>query len=82
MFYFSECSSLKSIEIPSSVTSIGANAFAYCSSLKSIKIPSSVKSIGDNVFSCCALESIEIPFPIDLQKIGIFSKIEVKINDA
>ena len=40
-------------DIPSSVTSIGANAFSYCSGLTSLTIPSSVTSIGDRAFSGC-----------------------------
>ncbi len=48
-----DCSSLESIEIPDSVTSIGANAFNGCSSLKSITIPNSVTSIGRYAFFCC-----------------------------
>ena len=59
---FYNCTSLTSIEIPSSVTSIGESAFDSCVALTSIEIPSSVKSIGDYAFnSCVALTSIEIP---------------------
>ena len=59
---FRDCSSLTSIEIPSSVTSIGDAAFAGCSSLTSIEISSSVTSIGNSAFSnCSSLTSIEIP---------------------
>ena len=48
--------------IPSSVTSIGNDAFAGCRSLASITIPSSVTSIGDYAFSYCdSLTSITIP---------------------
>ncbi len=50
---FYGCSSLKSITIPSSVTSIGGYAFYGCSSLKSITIPNSVTSIGSGVFLEC-----------------------------
>ena len=39
--------------IPSSVTSIGAQAFFQCSSLTSIEIPSSVMSIGERAFWGC-----------------------------
>ena len=38
------------VTIPSSVTSIGDNAFAYCESLTSVTIPSSITSIGGNAF--------------------------------
>ena len=59
---FYGCSSLISINIPSSVTSIGERAFCNCSSLTSVDIPSSVKSIGDVAFGCCSsLTSINIP---------------------
>ena len=59
---FYKCTSLTSIEIPSSVTSIGEYAFAGCRSLTSIEIPSSVTSIGDGAFAdCTSLASIVIP---------------------
>ena len=50
---FSYCSSLTSINIPSSVTSIGEGTFQNCSSLTSLNIPSSVTSIGEYAFSNC-----------------------------
>ena len=59
-FYF--CDRLSSINIPSSVTSIGNFAFYTCSSLSSITIPNSVTSIGNRVFDeCFSLSSITIP---------------------
>lgn len=53
-YAFEGCSSLTSIEIPSSVTSIGDHAFRRCSSLTSIEIPSSITRIGDGAFSGCS----------------------------
>ena len=48
--------------IPSSVTSIGDNAFDSYNGLTSITIPDSVKSIGYAAFYCCTgLTSITIP---------------------
>ncbi len=47
-FAFQECASLTSVTIPSSVTSIGENAFP---GLASVLIPASVTSIGDGAVS-------------------------------
>ena len=61
-YAFFNCSSLASIELPSSVTSIGNYAFYECSSLASIELPSSVTSIGNHAFSgCSSLSSVELP---------------------
>ncbi len=59
---FQYCSSLASVEIPSSVTSIEDSAFDGCSSLASVKIPSSVTSIWNSAFrGCSSLASVKIP---------------------
>ena len=61
-YQFSDDKLLESIEIPSSVTSIGSNAFQDCTALTDITIPSSVTSIGSNTFQgCTALTDITIP---------------------
>lgn len=51
---FSFAENLKSIEIPNTITTIGAGAFYHCSSLTSITIPNSVTSIGNSAISVCA----------------------------
>ena len=59
---FYGCTSLTSIEIPTSVTSIGSYTFHNCTGLTSIVIPDSVTSIGSSAFEgCTSLTSIEIP---------------------
>ena len=59
---FYGCTSLTSINIPSSVTSIDSVAFSGCSGLTSITIPNSVTSIEAGTFSgCSGLTSITIP---------------------
>ena len=55
------CSSLKSIDIPNSVTTIGSHAFDGCWALKSINIPNSVTTIGASAFEgCSSLQSIHL----------------------
>ena len=52
------CESLKKIELPHNITSIGEWAFAGCYSLTSVTIPDSVTSIEDSAFRYCySLES-------------------------
>ena len=59
---FDGCTSLSSVEIPSSVTEIGARAFFVCTALSSVEIPPSVTEIGESAFwNCTALSSVEIP---------------------
>ena len=61
-YAFENCSSIKSVTIPSSVTHIGLFAFSGCSNLTSITIPSSVTEIGYSAFeNCSSLTSITIP---------------------
>ena len=73
MCAFESCSSLTSINIPSSVTSIESFAFNGCSSLTSINIPSSVTSIGGYAFcDCSSLTSINIPSSVASIKMCAF----------
>lgn len=56
------CSGLMSVEIPSSVKSIGLFAFGYCSGLTVINIPDEVENIEQGAFSgCTGLKSVVIP---------------------
>ena len=55
-------SGLTSVKFPSTLTSIGSQAFSYCGSLADITIPDSVVSIGSGAFSdCYSIKSINIP---------------------
>ena len=58
--------------IPSSVTSIGENAFRGCKELQSIAIPDSVVSIEDGAFKECA-ELTEIILPDSVQSVGEYA---------
>lgn len=60
---------LTSVRIPSTVQTIGEDAFADCFDLQSITIPNSVTEIGDRAFmGCTNLTSITIPSSVN--KIG------------
>ncbi len=64
-YAFAERNSSKSsvsITLPSTVTSIGQQAFAYNLDLKSLKLPAALEYIGDDVFAgSTALTSITMP---------------------
>ena len=58
---FFECSDLKSVSFPDSVTSIDKSAFRRCFGLESVTIPDSVTSINEAAFSeCTRLRSLSI----------------------
>lgn len=71
--FLSACTSLVSIEIPSSVTSIRNSAFLGCGSLASITLPDSLTSIYNWVFEgCSSLTSITIPSRVRSIGLGVF----------
>lgn len=58
---FYEVLSLKSIVLPSTLTSIEYMAFCGCASLQEVKIPNSVTNIGNCTFmDCCLLKSVSL----------------------
>lgn len=68
---FYNCTSLKSITIPASVTEIGAFAFRGCSSLEAFTLPSTVLTVGQSVFlSCTGLKELRINRDIDTTQIS------------
>ena len=53
---------VESIKLPTSVTSIGSEAFWNCSELTEINIPYGVQSIADSTFyNCRKLDTLELP---------------------
>ena len=59
---FDGCSNLKSIKLPSSLTTIDTWAFYGCSNLTNVELPTSVTTIGSTVFyNCRSLSNITIP---------------------
>lgn len=72
---FGNCTTLRTINIPSSVTSIGREAFCQCCNLKSINIPNSVTSIGKFAFyECSGLRTITISNSVTSFESYIFAK--------
>lgn len=64
-YVFYNCSSLESVELPSTLTSISSNCFDGCSSLTTINIPDNVSSIGSYAFyGCTKLASVHLPFKL------------------
>ena len=63
-FYY--CSKINAINIPASVTSIGAYAFAGCEMVTDINLPATVTSIGEGAFyNCSAATSLSVGAGID-----------------
>ena len=61
-YCFNDCSELKNISIPSSVTFLSSGCFYGCKKLSNITIPSSVTSLGYCCFAGCSnLTTITIP---------------------
>ncbi|MCH5298921.1 MAG: leucine-rich repeat domain-containing protein [Ruminococcus sp.] len=53
---------IKTVEIPNTVKTIGADAFWHCINLKEVNIPDSVNAIGHDAFGeCKSIKSVTIP---------------------
>jgi len=73
-YAFAYAKSLTKIEIPSSISVIGVNAFVGCSELKEITLTSSIKEIENYAFSgCSSLQNIELPSSITGLGAGVLS---------
>ena len=56
-------SGVVTVELPSTTTTIEANAFSGCSQLKNISLPSSITTIGNNAFLSCSRMTIVVNLP-------------------
>ena len=74
---FSECTSLKSVHIPDSVTYIGDQAFSKCNVLTDAEIPAYVEHIGTCAFAYTGLASINIPETLSEIAPGAFGKTAI-----
>ena len=69
---FIECPTLKSVELPSSVTEIGQYAFQACHNLTEVTIPAGVTTIGASAFQHC-WSLTEVTIPAGVTTIGDFT---------
>lgn len=59
---FGNCTTLKSIEIPNTVTCVGYGTFFWCTALQNVTLPKNITKIEDFTFhNCESLEPIVIP---------------------
>ena len=77
---------METIQLPSTLEKIGADAFRSCSYLESIDIPNSVTSIGKRAFQdCTSLKTIHFPRALKVIKEGTFREcglVEVVLPDG
>ena len=56
---FNDCNYLTSLELPDTLTSIGAYAFGSCDGLTgTLKLPASLVTLGESAFSYCGLQEV------------------------
>ncbi|KAL7720469.1 hypothetical protein QTN25_002236 [Entamoeba marina] len=64
-YCFENCSSLETIELPSTIKKLRESCFSYYSSLKSINIPSTIKILCYKCFYLCtSLQSVDLPLSL------------------
>ena len=74
---FKDCTELKSVIIPNTITKIVKAVFFNCSSLKNVTIPDSVTEIGDGAFSFC-WNLTNVTIPNSVTKIGNWAFCECR----
>ena len=76
-YLFYQMDAIESISLPSTVKTIGANAFYGCEHLKEVNIPYGVTNLGETAFfECMSLEEITVPSTITTMGKGVFNKCE------
>ena len=68
---FCNQSKLLSVKLPTSVTAVGANAFAYCTGLQTVEAQKKLETIDYSAFySCSRLKEVKLPADGALKSIG------------
>ena len=72
---FYMCSSLNSLELPSTITSIEYSAFCLCTSLQSFTVPNNITVISEQCFAgCSSLSTVIIHQDVTTIDMGAFSE--------
>lgn len=73
-YAFSNCSSLKTINLPEGLTSIEKGAFSFCYSLESVRLPNTLKEISTSIFGQCrGLKEVQLPENLTSIPDGMFA---------
>ena len=75
---FANCTALKEIAIPSSITAMGEKSFSGCTSLSSVKIEDGAQAIGSQTFYGDPVAEIEIPASVTDMKKAFSSQASLK----
>lgn len=77
---FIECTSLKSVSMPESMTWIGDSAFAGCTGLKQVEFSPNLTTIGPNSFySCNGLTSVVVPDKVtSIESLAFFGCLKLE----
>ena len=74
-YAFSQCSNLKQVTLPSSLTVIPGRCFRQCTSLTEITLPSNLQELGSCAFwKCTGLISIDIPASVTVISDKVFEE--------
>ena len=74
-FAFSQCSNLKQVTLPNSLTVIPERCFKQCTSLTELILPSNLQEIGSCAFwKCTGLLSIDIPASVTVISDKVFEE--------
>ena len=70
---FLNCTKLKSVVFPDSLTTIGTSAFYGCSGLTSLTLPPKLTNVGYNAFKgCTGLVSVDLPMSLPKIEVSMF----------